>query len=95
MVCRSVTLMSPAKTAELIKMPFELRNCVGRRNHVLDGGSDPPCEGVILRPHGKAHWRHLANTIELSVCGGNAALCQITLTACYHYYRHYPHHHDY
>ena len=28
--------------------------------------------------------RHLANTIELSVCGGDAALCQITLTTCYY-----------
>jgi len=27
-----------------------------------------------------AHWRHLANTIEPSVCGGDAVLCQITLT---------------
>jgi len=27
-----------------------------------------------------AHWRNLANTIESSVCGSNAALCQITLT---------------
>jgi len=24
-----------------------------------------------------AHWRHLANTIEPSVCGGDATLCQI------------------
>jgi len=32
-----------------------------------------------------AHWRHLVNTIEPSMCGGgggDAALCQITLTAC-------------
>jgi len=29
-----------------------------------------------------AHWRHLANTTEPSVCGGNAVLCQITLTTC-------------
>jgi len=29
-----------------------------------------------------AHWRHLANTTELSMCGGDAALCQITLTTC-------------
>ena len=29
-----------------------------------------------------AHWRHLANTIEPSVCGGDAVLCQITLTTC-------------
>jgi len=33
--------------------------------------------------HGRAHWRHLANTIELSVCGGDAVLCQITLTTCF------------
>jgi len=31
------------------------------------------------------HWRHLANTTEPSVCGGYAALCQITLTTCYCY----------
>jgi len=30
-----------------------------------------------------AHWRHLKNTIEPSVCGGDAVLCQITLTTCY------------
>jgi len=29
-----------------------------------------------------AHWRHLANTTELSMCGGDAALCQITFTSC-------------
>jgi len=33
-------------------------------------------------PHWTAHWCHLANTIEPSVCGGNAVLCQITLTTC-------------
>jgi len=25
-----------------------------------------------------AHWRKLANTTEPSICGGDAALCQIT-----------------
>jgi len=29
-----------------------------------------------------AHWRHLKNTTEPSMCGGDAALCQITLTTC-------------
>ena len=29
-----------------------------------------------------AHWCHLTNTTEPSVCGGDAALCQITLTPC-------------
>ena len=30
-----------------------------------------------------AHWRHLVNTAEPSVCDDDAALCQITLTTCY------------
>jgi len=37
-----------------------------------------------------AHWRHLANKTEPSVCGGDAALCQITMTTCWntcHYLR--------
>jgi len=34
-------------------------------------------------PHVRAHCRHLANTIEPPICGGDAALCQITLTTCY------------
>jgi len=34
-----------------------------------------------------AHWRHLKNTTELSMCGGDAALCQITLTTCYYNHR--------
>jgi len=30
-----------------------------------------------------AHWRYLKNTTEPSMCGGDAALCQITLTTCF------------
>jgi len=41
MVCRSVTLVSPAKMAAPITMPFGLRTRVGPRNHVFDGGPDP------------------------------------------------------
>ena len=41
-VCLSVTLVSPAKTAEPIEMPSGLRTWLGPRDHVLDGGSDPP-----------------------------------------------------
>jgi len=33
--------------------------------------------------HGKVHWRHLSNTMEPSVCGGDAVLCQFPLTACF------------
>jgi len=29
-----------------------------------------------------AHWHHLKNTTEPSMCGGDAALCQITWTTC-------------
>ena len=36
-ICRSVTLVSPAKTAESIEMPFGLWARMGPRNHVLDG----------------------------------------------------------
>ena len=41
-VCQSVTLVSPAKTAEPIEMLFGLRTPVGPGNHVLDGGPDLP-----------------------------------------------------
>ena len=34
----------------------------------------------IYRPIWGAHWRYLANTYEPSMCGGDAALRQITLT---------------
>jgi len=38
----SDTLVSPAKTAALLEMPFGLRTRVGPGNHVLDAGLDPP-----------------------------------------------------
>jgi len=56
--CRSVTIASPAKTAEPIEMPFALWTGVGPRKsvHIRRG----------------AHWRDLANTIKPSMCGGDA-----------------------
>jgi len=54
-VCRSGTLVSPAKMAEPIEMQFELRTLVGPGNHVLDGGPDPPWEGAILRRGRASH----------------------------------------
>jgi len=52
-VCRSVTLVSPAKTAEPIKVPFGLRTWVSPKDHVLDGGSDPPMgRGKFLGENG-------------------------------------------
>ena len=46
-VSRSVTLVSPAKTAQPIEMPFGLRTLVGPGNHVL-WGSRSPWERAIL-----------------------------------------------
>jgi len=40
MICLLVTFVSPAKTAEPIKMPFLLMNRVGPRDHVLDRDAD-------------------------------------------------------
>ena len=48
-VCWSVILVSPAKTAEPIEMPFGLMTRVGPGNRVLDGVQIPPWEGAILR----------------------------------------------
>jgi len=43
-----------------IKMQFGMLIPVGTENHVLGWG---------------AHWHHRTNTVEPSVCGGDAALC--------------------
>jgi len=48
-VCQSVTLVSPAKTAAPIEMPFGLRTRVDPGNHVLDGVLIPPWYCAILR----------------------------------------------
>jgi len=46
-ISQSITVVSPAKTAKLIKMPFGLRTLVGPGNHVLDG---------VHIPHGKGQF---------------------------------------
>ena len=53
--------MSCAKMAEPIEMPCGIWTWVSPSRHLLGEG---------------AHWRHLANTIEPSVCVGDAACCQ-------------------
>jgi len=58
-----------AKIAKPVEMPFGLWTWVGQRKQVLHGGLG-------------AHCRNLAHTLEPSVCGGDAALCQITVTSC-------------
>ena len=41
-VCPSVTVVSPAKMAELIQMSFGLSTRIDPWNHVLDGGGPDP-----------------------------------------------------
>jgi len=73
-----VSAVRCAKTAEPITLPFGLWTWVGRRQHKFNQIRQvaPMCL------HGRPHLRHLANTIEPSICGDSAVLCQITLTTC-------------
>jgi len=65
-VCLFVTVVSPAKTAERIKIPFGMWTRVGPRNYnALDGV-------YILC--------NLVNATEPSLYGGDAAFCEMTLT---------------
>jgi len=66
-VCRSIALVSHAKTAELIEMPFALRTRVGSRKHVLDGCPHPPWEGAILRGKGQPIVKYGDTTVQSSV----------------------------
>jgi len=59
-------------------MPFGLWTRLGRRNQKFNGIR----QMVPMCPHERPHWRHLANVIEPSICGSDAALCHITLTTC-------------
>ena len=40
--------MNPTKTAAPLEMPLRVWTRMGPRNHVLDGGPDPPYKGAIL-----------------------------------------------
>jgi len=63
-----------AKTPEPIEMPYGVWIWVGPKKHALDGS---------------AHWCHLANTNERSVCGGHTDLWPLVMAAmrrrCGHY----------
>jgi len=53
--------VSCAKTAEPVEMSFVICTRMGQRNH----------QKACIK--WGAHWRHMANTIEPSMCDGNAA----------------------
>ena len=44
----SVVILSLAKMAELIELPFEMWSQVSQRNHVLEEGPDPAWEVAVL-----------------------------------------------
>jgi len=66
-VSLSVTLVSPAKTAEPIKMPLGLRTQLGPGNHVLDRGSDHPTGRGNSEGEGASHCKVYRNTLQSSV----------------------------
>jgi len=51
----SVVVVSPAKMAEPVEIPFGLWTGVGPRNHMLDGVQIWQWEGALLRGKGAAH----------------------------------------
>jgi len=65
-VCRFVTLVSPTKTAEPIKVPFGLKTLVGPGNHVLDGVQSPPWEGQFFGGKGRPIVKY-RDTLQSSV----------------------------
>jgi len=75
--------VSCAKMAEPIDLPFVLWTRMGRRKDKFSRIHQmaPICPHGRAH-HGRAHWCHVANTIEGSVCIGDAALRQITLITC-------------
>jgi len=57
--------ISYAKPAELIKTPIGMLSQVDARNHVLDRGTDPPCEGQI---DGEGHAPTRPTTLYCELC---------------------------
>ena len=68
-ICRSGACMA-SSCYELCRNGWTDRDAVW----VVDSGG--------LKETWGAHWRNLANATEPSVCSGDAALCQISLTTC-------------
>ena len=76
---RRHSAVSCAKTAEPIDLPFGLWTQLGRRKHKFNR----ICPVAPMYPSlGRTHWCHMANKIKPPVCGGDAALRQITLDTC-------------
>jgi len=71
-VCRSVTAVSPAKTAEPIEMSFGMWTRVDRGNH------------YYMWVHIDATWRIRLNRPRAAAM--RRPFCQTTLTTCFHHH---------
>jgi len=60
------------------------QNTYGRVSVISASKGRCPGNHFCLSIYGGEHWRQLANTTGPFVCGGDAALCQITVITCYY-----------
>ena len=83
-VSLSVTIVMPAKMAELVEMPFGTWLGGPKEPRIRwGGGKDPP---MGIGPIGNFEGEGAAYCEVYgipSMCGGDADFCQITLTTCY------------
>ena len=78
---QGLSAVNCAETAEPIDLAFGLWR-VGRRKHKFNRFRQvaPICSHGSMGSICPLMGGHIVNTIEPSVCGSDAALCQITLT---------------
>ena len=77
----------PVRERAILRAKMRPAQDMSDRQYTQSGSAHQGSERVLCGCHcgvlnSGAHWHHLANTIEPSVCGGDAALCQITLSIC-------------
>ena len=60
---------------------------VGILKAIQQGAAPVRCGYRLGRTSWGTDWRRLVNTIESSVCGGDVATCQISLTTCVYVWR--------
>jgi len=69
--------MSCAEMAQLIHLPVLVVDSGWTKGTTSSVVFARWCQYALMGGH------HLANTIEPYICGGDAGLCQITLTTCF------------
>jgi len=77
--CLSATIVSRAKTAEPIQMPFGIWILVGQRKHVLDGSPDPTRDGAILRGSGRPMTCPAVDKLKATQQGAALVRCGLSI----------------